>query len=231
MKTKFLYLFTLLLIISLTFEFTNAYPIDGYASTHIRRLLRLQLILDGKIKENPPIKGQLKSISEIKLNLTGTLGDKLAIYPEVNKDFQKEIDRLFPNRDESYSITLLDITDPNNFRYAQRQSDRTFMPGSVGKLAILAGLFTELKTLYPESFEKRQKLMQERFVTAGKWAISNFHTVPTFIPETNVFYKRIVQEQDVFSLYEWVDHMISVSSNAAASIVWKELVLMILVEL
>ena len=204
----------------------NPYPIDGYSLTGIRRLLRLQLIIDGKIKDTKPIEGALKLLKDIKLNLLGAKGDSLATFPKPDPDLQKSINSLFPNLDESYSITVLDITQGRKIRYAQRQQDRGFPPGSVGKLAILTGLFTELQRLYPDSFEKRQELLKNTYVKAGRWAIANVHTVPFFNPETNNFFKRTVEEQDVFSLYEWVDHMVSVSSNAAASIVWREVVLM-----
>ena len=204
----------------------NPYPIDGYALTGIRRLLRLQLIIDGKIKDTKPIEGAFKSIKDIKLNLLGAMGDSLATFPKPDPDLQKSINSLFPNLHESYSVAVLDITPRKKIRYAQRQQDRGFPPGSVGKLAILAGLFTELQRIYPDSFEKRQELLINTFVKAGPWAITNVHTVPFFNPENNNFFKRTVQEQDVFSLYEWTDHMVSVSSNAAASIVWREVVLM-----
>jgi len=204
----------------------NTYPIDGYSLTGIRRLLRLQLIIDGKTKDTKPIEGARKSINDIKLNLLGARGDSLASIPLPEINLQKSINSLFPNLHESYSLAVLDITLGKKIRYAQRQQDRGFPPGSVGKLAILAGLFTELQRLYPDSFEKRQKLLKNTFVKAGPWAITNVHTVPFFNPETNEFFKRTVQEQDVFSLYEWTDHMVSVSSNAAASIVWREVVLM-----
>jgi hypothetical protein len=63
-------------------------------------------------------------------------------------------------------------------------------------------------------------------VRAGKWANYDEHTVPFYNIETQKLIKKIVQENDTFSLYEWADHMISVSNNAAASIVWKEVMLM-----
>lgn len=204
----------------------NAYPIDGYILTGIKRLLRLQLILDGKIKDVKPIKGALKSTKDIKLNLAGSRGDSLIHIPNPDEKLQKELNKLFPNIHESYSLSLLDITPGKKIRYAQRKSEKSFSPGSVGKLAIAAGLFTELNRIFPDSFERRQDLLRKRMVRAGKWCITNVHTVPFFDPQTNNFFKRTVQEQDVFSLYEWADHMLSVSSNAAASIVWKELVLM-----
>jgi hypothetical protein len=216
----------LLSMILFTAEFVQAYPIDGYLFTGIRRLFRLQFILDGKIKDTKPIPGALKSIKDIKLNLTNEKGDSLNNFGVVDQELQKKLNRLFPNLNESYSICILDITEGKKTRYAERQSDRRFVPGSVGKLAIVAGLFNELQKLYPNSMEKRREVLRTRFTKAGRWAITNIHTVPFFNPETKEFYKRIVQEEDNFSLYEWADHMISVSSNAAASIVWKELILM-----
>ncbi len=216
----------LLLTIVFSAELVQAYPIDGYLFTGIRRLFRLQFILDGKIKDTKPIPGALKSIKDIKLNLTNEKGDSLNNFDVVDPELQKKLNRLFPNLNESYSICILDITAGKKTRYAERQSDRRFVPGSVGKLAIVAGLFNELQKLYPNSMEKRREVLRTRFTKAGRWAITNIHTVPFFNPETKEFYKRIVQEEDNFSLYEWADHMISVSSNAAASIVWKELILM-----
>jgi hypothetical protein len=216
----------LLLALFFCAELVQAYPIDGYLFTGIRRLFRLQFILDGKIKDTKPIAGALKSIKDIKLNLKNEKGDSLNNFDVIDPELQKKLNRLFPNLNESYSICVLDITEGKKTRYAERQSDRRFVPGSVGKLAIIAGLFNELQKLYPNSMEKRREVLRTRFTKAGRWAITNIHTVPFFNPETKDFYKRIVQEEDNFSLYEWADHMISVSSNAAASIVWKELILM-----
>lgn len=212
-------------IILLLTGVVEAYPIDGSSYSGIRRLYRLQLILDGKIKDTKPINGALKSIKDIKLNLANARGDSLLSF-KVDTDLQKKLKNLFPNLNESYSICVLDITNGRKIRYAERQSDRRFVPGSVGKLAIVAGLFNELKKLHPNSFEKRIEILKTRFTKAGKWAITNIHTVPFFDPETQKFFKRTVQEEDNFSLFEWADHMISVSSNAAASVVWKELILM-----
>ena len=44
--------------------------------------------------------------------------------------------------------------------------------------------------------------------------------------ETRAFSARRVIIGDTFTLYEWADHMLSASSNASASIVWKEVILM-----
>ena len=205
----------------------KAYPIDGYGITGIRRLMYLELVLKGEIKGSMPISGAQKELREIKLNLFDTSkGDSLSTIPSIDPALQKSINALFPNLDESYSISLLDITAGRPIRYAARQEDRGFQPGSVGKLAVITGFFQELSQIYPYSFEQRRELLKTRFVRAGKWGLYDEHTVPFFNPETRTLVKRRVQENDVFSLYEWVDHMVSVSNNGAASIVWREAILM-----
>ncbi|MDX1476460.1 MAG: serine hydrolase [Saprospiraceae bacterium] len=205
----------------------QAYPIDGYLYTGIRRLLRLELIMKGELKENPPLPGAQKSMEDIKLHLWNTpRGDSLKTLPEADPGLQKSLNALFPNLHESYSVALLDITPGQPVRYAKRQEDRGFQPGSVGKLAVAGALFCELENLYPGSFEKRQELLKTRFVRGGRWAVYDEHTVPFFDPETKKLVKRQVQENDVFSLYEWADHMLSVSNNGAASVVWREAILM-----
>jgi hypothetical protein len=111
-------------------------------------------------------------------------------------------------------------------RYAQSRETAQYQPGSVGKLAVAAGFFTELQKIYPDSYQDRINLLCSKQVRAGQWAVPNQHTVPFYNPETKVFFKRKPVPDDVFSLFEWLDHMISVSSNGAASVVWREAVLM-----
>ncbi|MEQ8240381.1 MAG: serine hydrolase [Cyclobacteriaceae bacterium] len=206
---------------------SEIYPIDGYSSTGIRRLAYLEKKLSGEVTGTPIINGAKKSISEIKLNLLDTRGDSLAALPTAaDPDFQKAINRIFPNLDESYSYTILDITPGRPIRYAKRQESKGFQPGSVGKLAILIALFDQLEKLYPDSFEKRQDLLRSTMVTAGSWVVTDEHTVPIFNPETGKYLNRTVKEKDVFSLYEWADHMMNVSNNGAASVVWREVMLM-----
>lgn len=202
------------------------YPVDGYAVTSIRRLLRLQLILEDKLKGEKLPPGGLTLLKDIRLNLVGERGNTLQQLPAVDPVLQKQIDALFPNIHQSYSLALLDITPGRPFRYAQRQADRHFVPGSIGKLAVITGLFTELKRLFPDNVEKRRELLKTRMVKGGPWVIPDHHTIPVFDPQSQGFAREIPRETHEFSLYEWADHMLSVSANAAASVIWKELVLM-----
>lgn len=216
----------LLLLLGLLPSGLEAYPVDGYALTQIRRLLYLQLVMNGEIKATLPIQGARYSLNDIKLNLTGDRGDSLLVFPAVDKNLQYSIDLMFPNLDESYSLALLDITPGRPMRYACRQEKKQFQPGSVGKLLVVAGLFHELQQIYPDSFPERQALLRNKFVSGGKWAVYDEHTVPVFDTVTRKLLRRTVSEKDVFSLYEWTDHMLSVSNNGAANVVWRECILM-----
>lgn len=214
-----------MLILSL-FGFLFPYPIDGYDHTGIKRLKYLQLIENGELPGTKLIKGATKSIDQIGLNLTHLSQYETDQLYTPDAELQKKLSALFPNLDESYSITLMDITPDQPIRYARRQETRQFQPGSVGKLAVVVGLFNELCRLYPDDFEKRIDLLKSRRVLAGPWGVYDEHTVPFFDPETNKLTKRQVATTDVFSLFEWVDHMLSVSNNGAASIIWREAILM-----
>lgn len=228
MKNKTIITFLIaLFILPLALDKVEAYPIDGFGLTGIRRLMYLDLILKGELTATPPIKGAQKKLEDLKLNLFQTSkADSLVTLPPVDPVLQKSLNALFPNLHESYSISLLDITPGKPIRYASRKEDRGFQPGSVGKLAVISGFFCELANLYPESFEKRQELLKTKIVRAGKWGLYDQHTVPFFNPETRKLVKRTVQARDTFSLYEWADHMMSVSNNGAATIIWREAILL-----
>ena len=214
-------------LLFLVFVFSvDPYPIDGYDSTGIRRLKRLELIEKDSIKGRKLIPGALKTMEEVRLHLLWTWGDSLDKMLIPDSILQHKIEKLFPNRDESYSLALIDITPGKETRYAQIKSNRGYQPGSVGKLVVISGFFNELKKIFPEDFEKRRELLKTKFVRAGKWAIYDEHTVPFFDPETNKYFRRVVGENDVFSLFEWADHMMSVSNNGAACVVWRETILM-----
>ncbi|MCB0650025.1 MAG: serine hydrolase [Saprospiraceae bacterium] len=215
-----------LALVCMAFSIPTDYPIDGYESTGIRRLKRLQLSVSGDLPDAGLPKGAFKSINDIKLQLTSRSEDSLQYILVKDAAFQKKIEALFPRLDKSYSITVLDMTRPDTLLYAQQNETRGYQPGSVGKLAVLTGLFVQLEKICPDSFRDRTEILKSKSVRAGQWALTDEHTVPVFDIKTNKLVKRQVVASDVFTLYEWVDHMLSVSNNGAASVVWREVLLM-----
>lgn len=214
-------------LIGLAFAPYLPYPIDGYERTGIKRLKRLELIKNGEIKEvQLPPPGALKSWDDIELNLLSRKEDSTTRFFVKDEQFQKEVGSLFRGLDRSYSLAILDISNPDSTRYAQRNETLGYQPGSVGKLAVLVALFDQLAKLYPDSFEKRIELLKNKSVKAGPWGLTDEHTIPIYSIDKNTFVKRQVIASDVFTLFEWADHMLSVSNNGAASIVWREALLM-----
>lgn len=213
-------------LVCLSITEATTYPIDGYAYTNIRRLKYLQLVKDGELKGTQPIAGAMKSVEDIRLHLTGQVGNSLINIPTPDPGLQKAISDLFPRLSENYSLALLDITPGRPMRYANWKETNGYQPGSVGKLAVLLGFFTELAKIYPDSFSLRQNLLCSKEVRGGNWVMSDEHTVTIFNTQTQALKRRTVQPGDIFLLYEWLDYMMSVSNNGAAVVCWREAILM-----
>lgn len=219
----------LLAVVAVSSAFTvlTLYPIDGYEYTGIKRLKRLELVKSGEIQDGTPLPpGAMKGYMDIQLNLALRKEDSLGQFLVPDEAFQAEVSGLFRGLDKSYSITVLDISDPEHPRYAHRNEAAGYQPGSVGKLAVLVALFDQLKKQYPDSYDDRIALLKSRKVKSGPWGMTDEHTVPIYDIESKKLVKRQVIPSDVFSLFEWADHMMSVSNNGAASIVWREALLM-----
>lgn len=125
---------------------------------------------------------------------------------------------------KSYNVVILDITDPAAPRFAAVRENEALLPGSVAKLLIAAALYRELRQRFPDSTAAREAFLRATRVTADDWALPNVHEVP-IVDGDNVVY-RPVRVGDTFTLWEWLDHMLSASSNAAASMMWREVTLM-----
>lgn len=200
------------------------YPIDGFRTTRIARLLYLQKFqASGKeITRIPP--GALLNMEAVQLNLTGIQNkDRESLLLE-DPEFSASIKSVIPKG--NYSLTAVDMTDPNNLKYAAINENKGYQPGSVGKLVVLTAFFNELQKIYPDSWQKRTDLMRDKKVTSRYWGLGDHHTIPVYDIEKDKLSRRKVVAADNFSLYEWLDHMISVSNNGAASIVYRETVLM-----
>ncbi len=123
------------------------------AHTGIKRLKRLERIKSGEIKDVsnlPP--GAFKSYLDIELNLLPKKNDSVIQFLNSDKGFQDDISALFRGLDKSYSLAVLDISDVENLRYAHRNETLGYQPGSVGKIAVLVGLFDQLAKIYPDRF-------------------------------------------------------------------------------
>ena len=200
----------------------RGYPIDGFALTGIERLVRLINMDSAALVRTLPWGGR-HELEYVRLNLMDQPLDSL---PAVDPELQEEISQIFPNMHPSYSVAVFDMTEGRPHRYAERNPTAGYQPGSVGKLAVVTAFFCELQNLYPDDYAARWELMRSKVVKAGPFGVYDHHTIPLYDAASERYARKRVDQQDEFNLYQWVDHMMSVSNNGAASIVWREALLM-----
>jgi len=204
----------------------GAYPLDGAASTGIRRLTGYKLVNEGKIKgavKLPP--GAMLRSDQIVLRLK-SVNPGLDVTANLPQDpnLKAGLDRIFSGRDPSYTVAILDITDPRQPRYASLRGDDKKIPGSVGKLCVVTGLFGAIAATWP-AIPDRQKVLRETIVEADSFILTDGKTVPIYQDGDPAVVSRALKIGDRFSLWEWTDHMLSQSSNAAGSMMWKQAML------
>jgi hypothetical protein len=205
---------------------TPTYPLDGAAATGIRRLTGYRLVHEGKIKgafKLPP--GALLGSDQIALRLKEP-NPGFDIAPGTPHDpyLQAGLERIFGSRDPTYAVALLDISDPRQPLYASLRGDDKKIPGSVGKLCVITGLFGALAATWP-AIPDRQKALRETTVEADSFILTDGKTVPFYQDGDPGILNRVLRLGDRFNLWEWSDHMLSQSSNSAGSMVWKQVML------
>jgi hypothetical protein len=200
----------------------GAYPLDGADTLGIRRLegYRQKQVRSWGAKLPP---GALLTSKQIGLHLTA--------HPELDLDgsrdlaLQEALETMLAKRHSSYAAALVDFTDPDHLAVAEVRGERTQVPGSVGKLGILVALFDGLKRAFPD-LKKRQELLGYHVIKATQWAVGDHHTIPKFDLVSGKMRYQILKKGERYTLGEWIDHMVSVSANSAASVLWREAMLL-----
>jgi len=201
---------------------TTAYPIDGYKYTGIDRLMYHWKIYQDSTIDTKLKGGAFLMMEDIHLSL---VGENYNWNQSDDKSMQNSVNNIFRSLEPQYSLSIMDISEPNNIKYASMREDVGYQPGSVGKLAITVALFYELARVYDNDWDKIHAVLYTKKVKAGPWGVPNHHTVPFYDIEKDKYTKRKIVPSDEFTLYEWLDHMMSKSSNAAASILMREAML------
>lgn len=201
----------------------TAYPLDGQDYSGIRRLegYRLAQETPGMAKLVP---GQLWPADDVVLNLAGYDGPDFDALPP-DPALQEAIAGMLARRDPSYSLVLVDYSDPDNLRWAGLRPDLKQNPGSVGKVMCMAGLFNELANAFPDPAE-RARVLRETVVPAGSWVTNEIHIVPKWRESERRNRFSVIVSADSYRLSEWLDHAISASANGAGTVVWREAMLL-----
>ena len=211
---------------SFTFLSLNAqaYPLDGYEDTGIRRTEGARLANEGIIRDSVrQVPGSLWSTQQVDLRL---LNNKDFKVPEADPVLSKQLKNLLSGHLNEYGVAILDITDINNPRYASHRGDYKQNVGSVGKILVALGMFQAMADTWPGDDAKRIDVLKNTRVIADGFSQSDHHTIRIFDIENKKLVRQTMKIGNIGSQYEYLDWMLSVSSNAAASMNQRQAMLM-----
>jgi hypothetical protein len=201
----------------------QAYPLDGYQETGIRRVEGARLANEGLAEGGTQPPGALLTTGQVDLRL---LDHRDLALPGPDPQFTAEVVKLLGEHAGEYGIAVLDLTDPGNPAYAEHRGDYRQNVGSVGKLLGALGYFQALADTWPDDYDRREAILRDTIVTADDFAHKDHHTVRFFDVETRTLVRRTIQDGDQGSAWEYLDWMLSVSSNSAAAMVMRDAMLL-----
>lgn len=201
----------------------GAYPLDGDKETGILRLRGYRELEASLRQRGLLVPGSFRGSESVGPRL---LDQPDLALPEPDPELSKRLAALLAPHADRYGVAVLDLTDPGSIRYFAHQADREQNPGSVGKIVVALAWFQALADLHPGDVGARATLLRETDVVAGAVARGDSHEVPFWQPGQAAIAKRILREGDRGNLYTYLDWMLSSSSNAAASVLLEELVLL-----
>ncbi len=213
----------LLLVLLLIPAGARGYPLDGKEYSGIERLEGYRLATEGQARVRVVPPGARLPLSEVDLRL---LPHSALEIPPADPQLSAAIVELLGAEADNYGIAVLDLSDPAQPRYAEHNARETHNPGSVGKLMIALALFQALADVYPDDIAARERVLRETPVTADRFIVKDGHDVPLWDGTKKTMTYRPLRQGDVASLWTYLDWMLSASSNAAASMVLKQAMLL-----
>ena len=203
-------------------EVALAYPIDGYEYTGIRRLDFYDLAQKGVVPGRQLPAGAKLPLAEI-LPRKPALKSLNDVQPDA--DYNKALRGFLGKDADKYGVVILDLSDNDQPIYAEHNGSYKSNVGSVGKIIVGLGVLSTLAELH-EDVGERENILRNTRMTADRFIERSVHEVPIWNVETRKLQHRPLRLGDEGSLWEYLDWMLSPSSNAAASMNMKELLLM-----
>jgi hypothetical protein len=200
------------------------YPLDGHPYTGILRLEGFRLAQEGKVQGIRLPSGALLVNAKIDLRLLNQNDFQI---PPIDPQFKTEVEKFLGEDVDRCGLAVLDLTNPKRPVYAEHRGTTLANPGSVGKIIVVLGIFQALADIYPDNIEARLNILRNTMVTADDFIQSDSHKVPFWTLASPEIRYRPIQMGDRANLWTYLDWMLSASSNAAASMVIKELMLLV----
>jgi hypothetical protein len=202
----------------------RAYPLDGYSVTGIPRLEGYRVAQEGTVRGPRQPRGAMLTLDQVDLRLSQRQD---LILPASDPAFVASLKSYLGEEADRYGVAVLDISDLQRPRYGELHGDYRANPGSVGKLMVALALFQALADIYPHDVEARISILRNTAVEASDFIYTDGHTVPFWEPSSPGISYRPLRVGDRANLWTYLDWMMSASSNAAASMVIRELMLMV----
>ena len=200
------------------------YPLDGYPYTGILRLEGFRLAQKGKVHGIKIPAGARLDSDRVDLRLGGRPDFEI---PGIDSDFSGAVAKFLGDDADRYGVAVLNLSDPDQPMYAEHNGGQRANVGSVGKLLVALGIFQALADIYPDDIDQRLKILRTSEVTADAFIQTDHHKVPLWNPDDKKISYRPIKVGDRANLWTYLDWMLSASSNAAASMVIRELMLMV----
>ena len=200
------------------------YPLDGYPYTGILRLEGFRLAQEGKVRGIKIPGGARLNSDQVDLRLRDRQDFKI---PPIDSDFSEAVGKFLGDEADRYDVAILDLSDSDHPNYTEHNGTQRSNVGSVGKLLVALGVFQALADIYPDDIDQRLKILRSSVVTADPFIQTDHHKVPLWNLEGKKIRYRPIQVGDQASLWTYLDWMLSASSNAAASTVIRELMLLV----
>jgi hypothetical protein len=201
----------------------HVYPLDGYEHTGITRLVHQRWVQEGRLAGRKRPAGELLPLAKVDLRL---LDRRDLTLPKPDPALTEAVKRLLGEHRDRYGIALLDLSDRDNPRYAVWNDRQRQNPGSVGKILVALAVFQALADIYPDDIEARKRVLRESLIVADEFSVYDHHTVRFFDPETEVLQRHPLQKGDTATMWTYLDWMMSPSSNSAAAMLQKHLMLL-----
>ena len=200
----------------------GAYPIDGYDYTGIARLDFYNLAQQGVVSGRQLSPGAKLTLDQIRIR--GADID-LDTAPD-DSAMRKSVRGFLGEQASRYGVALVDLSDPENPAYAGYNDSYQANVGSVGKILVTLALYQQLANRFPDDIAAREQLLRTKQITADRFIEHDGHKVPIWNVADRKLQHRPIKLGDTASIWEYIDWTLSASSNAAASMVMREAMLM-----
>ena len=214
---------TAMLVTLCTTPAVQAYPIDGFDDTGIRRIEGVRMVEEAIIPGSKQPPGATLPTEQVDLRLLNRRDMDL---PAPDPAFTRQVLGLLGEHADQYGIAVLDLSDPDKPRYAEHRGDHRQNVGSVGKLVAALGLFQALADTWPDDIEKRREILKTTVITADEFCHWDHHKIRIFDVENRKLTRRTMKDGDQGSLWEYLDWTLSVSSNSAAAMTMRDAMLL-----